>query len=73
MPKERVPKVFQLVGKFELGVLIKADTKAEAVEFANEYLEELVVLDANELNDVMLANRKMLSVKVKRVKENESN
>jgi hypothetical protein len=65
--------VFQLVGKFELGVLIKADTKAEAVEFANEYLEELVVLDANELNDVMLANRKMLSVKVKRVKEDESN
>ena len=74
MPKEKKIKLFELVGKFEIGIVIPADTKAEAVAYANDNFAELVLVDTNELNNVALKHKRMVKVKVKKftVEEGEN-
>jgi hypothetical protein len=69
MPKEKKVKLFNVVGKFEIGIVIPADTKAEAVAYANDNFAELVIVDANDYNQVVLSHKSMLKVKVKKYTE----
>lgn len=76
MPKEKKVKLFNVVGKFEIGIVIPADTKAEAVEYAKDNLSDLILVDTNEYNQIVLSHKSMLKFKVKRYAEpleNEEN
>jgi hypothetical protein len=68
MPKKS--KLFQLVGKFEIGIIIEAENKEEAMEFAKENFNELISVDANEYNQILVSKKQLVSFKVK--KENPS-
>jgi hypothetical protein len=69
MPKEKKVKLFNVVGKFEIGIVIPADTKAEAVAYAQDNFPDLVLVDANDYNQVVLSRKSMLKFKVKKYAE----
>jgi hypothetical protein len=65
--KEKAPKYFSIKTKVEYEIVIEAEDKAEATEWAIQVLPEIIILDTTYSDRVMLKNREIKVGTIKKV------
>ena len=70
--KEKAPKYFSIKVKVDYEIVIEAEDKAEATDWAAQVLPEIITLDTTYSERVMLKEREIKVGTIKKVKvENE--